>query len=193
MAKQNGVTLPDMNGNLITTDGQIRLSMDTSYGRHGHYPAQDSVHLYLAGVVQLESDKNVADQLENTEVMKAASMLAHRKIVSYAAYKFYGTKEEKAELRVHKGRQNDVTELVGMAYHMAFDCENHFKRLGKQLVLKAYKPQTQARHTVDSQKLLTTRDLASVLEGVRQTKVEIYHMYVVDAVLVNARLNIEDQ
>ncbi len=64
MAKQLKITLPDKGGELITANGRILLSMDTSFGRSGRYPPQPSVHLYLGGVFEMD-DNNVAVNLAN--------------------------------------------------------------------------------------------------------------------------------
>ena len=48
---------------MTTADGTILLSMDVSFGKRGKIMARPSVHLFLAGVVNMEAI-NVADKLD---------------------------------------------------------------------------------------------------------------------------------
>ena len=53
--------------------------------------------------------------------------------------------------------------MMGMAYHLCFNCDNHFARRDQELVMQYYNPQRQARHTVDHEKLFTDTELESAI------------------------------
>lgn len=49
-----------------------------------------------------------------------------------------------------------MRQMLGMAHHLAFNCENHFGRIKSELLLKFNMAQRQCRHTVDFERLLDT-------------------------------------
>lgn len=54
-------------------------------------------------------------------------------------------------------------QMLGMAHHLAFNCENHFGRNKSELLLKYNLAQKQCRHTVNSDRLITTADLMAAV------------------------------
>jgi hypothetical protein len=58
---------------------------------------------------------------------------------------------------------------LGMGHHLAFNCENHFSRVGGEPLLKFNIPQKQVRHTVDCDKLLTEQEIDKMLTELEAT------------------------
>ena len=81
MARRLGVILPRRNGELITEDGNILLSMDVSFGKRDRIMARPSVHLYLGGVVTMEANK-IAEKLADSKLMIDITKEVQRKILT---------------------------------------------------------------------------------------------------------------
>ncbi len=63
-------------------------------------------------------------------------------LIQHPAYFAHpNTTQDMKDAQLSRGPRNKVTrEMLGVAYHLAHNCPNHFSRISNQLVLKKYTP-----------------------------------------------------
>jgi phenylpropionate dioxygenase-like ring-hydroxylating dioxygenase large terminal subunit len=164
------LVVPYMQEQYASPGGQINLSMATPMFRaKGQQESQThlpySHHLYLAGVVQSE-EQNVFKRLNDATFMKELT-----KDAATAVYNFqYDSTNEwkRSTFENLTSRTNNTIQLLGMAHHLHFNCEPHYKCLYNSIFLPFHVPQTEARHIVPAAAIFTEAELDEVSEATRK-------------------------
>jgi hypothetical protein len=163
-----GCILPGKNEELLTPTGYVKLSMETPFGRNANTQQKPSksLHLFLEavgvpGIVNVSNGGIKAlleDDAEIKELTTKFTALFHDFTRPVTLPKQY-----KQALNSTANRQAITRQLVAMAHHLAFNCENHYGRRQTQIVMKFNYAQKHVRHTVNHKKLITIDKLAYTL------------------------------